>query len=195
MRRVGVRRLPAASSPQDPRGGGQDIRSEKEVHAESTPWDLGLLYLTNKSIWLVNREKQKTQVDLPCISTIGDIVARGERSTTKFTEVLGADHILNITFVPPDGEKGAGTDVLAQLSAAKDVLMALRDQLTVRAGDGATSSAQKVKLSQRELMRKLSVLLRINISDEEQLSYLLGVDEKELVNLFIERSRLEVAGA
>jgi hypothetical protein len=164
---------------------------QQDVLEDRTPWDLGLLYLTNKSVWLVNREKQKTHVDLESIKAIGDIQPRGARSTTKFTDVLNADHIITIQFIPDEGDNG-GDGLSAMLSASRDVLAALRDQLIVRAGDMVISPAEQASMSQKELMRKLSVLLQLNIRDEEQLSYLLGVDEKELVNLFIERTRLGV---
>jgi hypothetical protein len=162
-----------------------------EVKAETTPWDLGLLFLTNKSVWLVNRDKQKTHLPMDAINAVGSVSARGDKSTTKFTEVLNADHIMDVAF-QPDEDSGIGGPAAAQISAARDVLDAIRDQLLARAGNVLEAATEKAKLSQSELMRKLTVLLKLNISDEEQLSYLLGVDEKELVSLFIERSQLGV---
>ena len=169
-------------------GANQDVMDDK------TPWDLGLLFLTNKSVWLVNREKQKTNLPLESLLSIGDILSRGTSTATKFTEVLGADHILNVSFEPGEDLGISGT-ATALISADRDVLDAIRDELIARAGDMMVSSARKEKLSQAELMRKLTVLLRLNINDEEQLSYLLGVDETELVNLFIERSQLGVGAS
>ena len=52
-----------------------------EVQAETTPWDLGLLFLTNKSVWLVNRDKQKTHLPMDAIGAIGSVSARGDKST------------------------------------------------------------------------------------------------------------------
>jgi len=166
--------------------------SAEDISSGNTSWDLGLLYLTNRSVWLVNREKDKTHIDHDSILSIGSLLQREEGSETKFTEVLGADHVIDMVFQPVEDTEGSGDSACAKLSAPRDVLAALRDELLARAGSMMVSDTKMARMSQRTLMRKLTVLLQLNINDEEQLSYLLGVDEKELVNLLIERSQLGV---
>ena len=48
-----------------------------------TKWDIGSLYLTNKNIWFVNREKQRSQVPLNNIINISEITSNSVKSCNE----------------------------------------------------------------------------------------------------------------
>jgi len=149
-------------------------------------WDIGLLYLTNKNLWFVNREKEKTQLTFENIGSVSDVKSREGHRTTKFSELLKADSILEIMFNDVYNNE---LDSMVVVAAPRNVLGALKNQLVVRTGKSAKRLAAAAKPSKEALLRKFATLLHIGIKDEEQLKFFLGVDEKDMVNLYLERSQ------
>jgi hypothetical protein len=153
-----------------------------------TEWDIGLLYFTNKNLWFINSQKERSQVSFNEIIDIDEVKPRTSQKETKFTKVLEADHVINIDFRTKIDDKLAIHTV--QLSAAKEVLKAMRTQMEVRLDRKPKKKKGKHKLEKSELQRRLAVFLQLEITDDEQLEYFLGIPENELVNLMIERSRI-----
>ena len=162
--------------------------SSIEIAKGEPEWDIGLLYFTNKNLWFINSQKEKTQVSFSNIIDIDNVKTRTSDKETKFTKVLEADHVINIDFRTKIDDKDVIRTV--QLSAAKEVLKALRTQMEVRLENRSKRKKGSHKLDKNELHRRLAVLLQLDINDDEELGYFLGVPESELVNLMIERSRI-----
>jgi hypothetical protein len=153
-----------------------------------TEWDIGLLYFTNKNLWFINSNKDRSQVPFMNIIDLDTVKPRTSLKDTKFTKVLEADHVVTIDFRTTIDDAPAIRTV--QLSAAKEVLKAIRTQMEVRLDNRPQKKKGKHKLDKSELQRRLAVFLQLKINDDEQLEYFLGIPESELVNLMIERSRL-----
>jgi hypothetical protein len=77
-----------------------------------------------------------------------------------------------------------------QLSAAKEILKALRSQVQIRIESRGKRKTGAHKLDKNELLRRLAVLIQLEIDDEEKLGYFLGIQERDLINLMIERNRI-----
>jgi hypothetical protein len=153
-----------------------------------TNWDIGLLYLTNKNLWFVNREKQRTQVSLVNITNVGDIDKRTGGKTTKFTSVLKAFFNFNIEYNVDIDEE---TYILAVcIAAPQEVLGALRDQLVARTGVTTKKREGTLQLDKNQLLKRLSVLFHLNIQDQDKLEYFLGLGQEQFINLLLERNRL-----
>ena len=153
-----------------------------------TKWDIGLLYLTNKNLWFVNREKQRTQVSLQNVINVGDIDKRTGGATTKFTNVLKAFFNFNIEYNVDIDEE---TYILAvSIAAPQEVLGALRDQLVARTGVSTKKREGSLQLDKNELLKRLSVLFHLNIQDQDKLEYFLGLGQEQFINLLLERNRL-----
>jgi hypothetical protein len=162
-------------------------------------WDIGLVYLTNRNLWFVNRSAEKTQVGFDDVLTLGGIKDRKESTMTKFTEVLKGEKTLKIEFEEP--EKHIATTIL--LSAGTPILRAFRHQVAARLDDEKSQVAtydsyDKVETETEEappvprklLLRNLGALLHLKIKEDEQLLFFLGIKEKDLVNLLIEHSSI-----
>ncbi len=143
-------------------------------------WDFGLLYLTNKGLWFVNRKQERLQIPFGEVRDFGEL-REAEGGRTKFSSILNATHMLVITY----RSETDGSAVMV-VAAAQDVLAALRSQLQVRAPKREKSAEQDRDL---ELNKKISVLLYLGVKDDEALKYMLGVSRRELVSLVIARSR------
>ena len=153
-----------------------------------TKWDIGLLYLTNKNLWFVNREKQRTQVSLGNVINVGDIDKRTGGKTTKFTTVLKAFFNFNIEYNVDIDEE---TYILSVcISAPQEVLGALRDQLVARTGVTTKKREGTLQLDKNQLLKRLSVLFHLNIQDQDKLEYFLGLGQEQFINLLLERNRL-----
>ncbi len=152
-----------------------------------TDWDIGLLYLTDKNLWFINSNKERTQVSFTNIIDIDYIKPRTSEKETKFTKVLEAHHVVNIDFKTSIEDKAVIRTI--QLSAAKEVLKAFCTQLDVRLERKSKQKKGTHKLDKNELHRRLTVLMDLEIIDDDKLEYFLGIPENELVNLMIERSR------
>jgi len=153
-----------------------------------TDWDIGLLYFTNKNLWFINSKKERTQIEFPHIIDVDAVKPRTAQKKTKFTKVLEASHLLNIDFRAVIDENPMILTV--QLSAAKEILSAIKNQLIIRLEQKTKHKAGEHKLDKNELLRRLAVLLQINIKEEDKLRYFLGVKDRELVNLMLERTRI-----
>jgi hypothetical protein len=152
-----------------------------------TKWDIGLLYLTNKNLWFVNREKQRTQVSLSDVINVTDINKRQSKKT-KFTKILKAFYNFNIEYdVELDKEKYI---LAVSLAAPREVLGALRDQLIARTSASTKKREGSLNLDKKELLRRLSVLFQMNIQDQDKLEYFLGLGPEQFINLLLERNRL-----
>ena len=162
--------------------------SSIEIAKDNTNWDIGLLYFTNKNLWFINSQKERKQVSFPDIIDIDIVKPRRSTKKTKFTKILEANHIMNIDFKTTIEDKPAIQTI--QLSAAKEILKALKSQLQVRLEHKTKLKKGKHKLDKNELLRRLSVLLDLEIDEEEKLKYFLGVQDRELVNLMLERNRI-----
>ena len=162
--------------------------SSVEIAKDITDWDIGLLYFTNKNLWFINSNKERTQIEFPSIIDVDNIKSRTSTKTTKFTKVLEANHIMNIDFKTVINNQPAIHTI--QLSAAKEILSALRSQLQVRVGQKVKSKQGVHKLDKNSLLRRLAVLLQLKIEEEDKLQYFLGIQNRELVNLMLERNRI-----
>lgn len=160
----------------------------ENTSAENVKWNVGLLYLTNKNLWFVNREKEKTQVSYDNIMTIGSIRPRKGFKLTKFSKILGALNILDLDIMIP--EKDIAKQTIMFLAAPLDVLNVLKNQIALRANKPISEVRGALKLSKNELLRRLAVLFSIEIRDDAKLKFFLGLDDKELMNLLLEHSQL-----
>ncbi|WP_455393148.1 hypothetical protein [[Eubacterium] cellulosolvens] len=152
-----------------------------------TDWDIGLLYFTNKNLWFINSQKERTQVPFVDIIDIDSVKLRTSEKETKFTKVLEADHVVNIDFKTTIDDNSVIRTI--QLSAAREVLKAFCTQMDIRLERKTKMKKGTHKLDKSELHRRLTVLLDLEIVDDDKLEYFLGIPESELVNLMIERSR------
>ena len=153
-----------------------------------TKWDIGLLYLTNKNLWFVNREKQRTQVPLEAVTNITDLIKRTGGKSTKFTKILKAFYNFSIEHRAAINKD---TYILAvNIAAPQEVLSALRDQLLARTEVSIRKREGALKLDKKELLKRLSVLFHLNIQDQDKLEYFLGLGPEQLINLLLERNRI-----
>ena len=170
-----------------------------EIVEGMTPWDIGLVYLTTKNLWFVNRKAEKTQIPFKDILTVGNIVPRKEKTFTKYTEVLTATDTMKMDF--EEVTKHIATTVL--LSCPGAVLKAFRHQLAARLDESKSKiesvdtyssmdskAANAPPMSRKLLLRNLAALLHLRIKDDNQLLFFLGIQEKDLVNLLIEHSSI-----
>ena len=167
--------------------------SSVAIAMDKTEWDIGLLYFTNKNLWFINSQKERTQVSYPDIIDMDIVKPRTSEKITKFTKVLEADHVINIDYKTVVDDKPAIRTV--QLSAAKEILKALRSQMEIRLEKGKKKKKGEHQLGKNELMRRLAVLMELQITEDEKLKYFLGIPERDLVNLMIERTRIMQKGA
>ena len=164
-----------------------------------TEWDIGLVYLTNRNLWFVNRKAEKTQVGFDDVLTLGGIKDRKDNTMTKFSDVLKAEMTLKIEFEEP--EKHIATTIL--MSAGTPVLRAFRHQVAARLDDEKsqiatydtyntveTKTEEAPPVPRRLLLRNLGALLHLKIKEDAQLLFFLGIKEKDLVNLLIEHSSI-----
>jgi len=158
------------------------------IAKDETNWDIGLLYFTNKNLWFINSNREKTQITFGEIISLDNIKSRTSERKTKFTKVLEADHVLNIDFKTKVENRDAIRTI--QLSAAKEILKALRSQIQIRLESRVKRKTGAHKLDKNELLRRLAVLIQLEIDDEEKLGYFLGIQERDLINLMIERNRI-----
>ncbi len=158
------------------------------IAKDETDWDIGLLYFTNKNLWFINSKREKTQVPFLDIISVDNVKPRTSDRITKFTKVLEASDVLNIDFKTIIEKKNVIRTV--QMSAAKEILKALRSQLQVRVESRTKKTTSKHKLDKNQLLRQLAVLLQLEIDEEEKLEFFLGIPERDLVNLMIERNRI-----
>ena len=161
--------------------------SSIDIAKGTTDWDIGLLYFTDKNLWFINSQKERTQVSFTEIIDIDTIKPRTSEKETKFTQVLEANHVVNIDFKTTIESKPVIRTI--QVSAAKEVLKAFTTQLDIRLSKSPKKKKGTLKLDKNELHRRLSVLMDLEIIDDDKLEYFLGIPENELVNLMIERSR------
>ncbi len=159
-----------------------------QIVKDELDWNVGLLYFTTDNLWFINSSKERTQVPFPEIIDIDDIKPRKSQKTTKFTKVLKAKSILNIDFRTLVENKPAIRTI--RVSAAKEILNALKSQLQVRVEKGIKPKKGAHKLEKNELLRRLAVLVDIQIEDDDKLKYFLGIQERDLVNLMLERNRI-----
>ncbi len=158
------------------------------IAQDQTKWDIGLLYLTNKNLWFVNREKQRSQVSLNDITGITEIDKRSGGKTTKFTKVLKAFYNFNIEHRVEIDEEAY---ILAvSIAAPREVLGALRDQLAARTEVSTKKREGTLQLDKNQLLRRLSALFHLNIQDQDKLEYFLGLGPEKFINLLLERNRL-----
>lgn len=170
-----------------------------EIVEGLTEWDIGLVYLTNRNLWFVNRSAEKTQVGFNDVLTLGGIKDRKEATLTKFTKVLKGEKTMKIEFEEP--AKHIATTIL--LSAGTPVLRAFRHQVAARLDDEKskistydtydTMESEKGKappVPRKFLLRNLAALLHLKIKEDAQLLFFLGIKEKDLVNLLIEHSSM-----
>jgi hypothetical protein len=162
--------------------------SDASVMHQPANWDVGLLYLTTKNLWFVNRKKERTQITFEQVLSISDVEAREGIPRTKFSKVLGANYLVTIKYQL--GDMTAGTMQSLFMSAPADVLAALRSHLVVRTDGPMERTVGAHKLNKSELMKHLSVFLSMDIKNEEQLKFYLGLEQSEFFNLLIERSNL-----
>ena len=171
-----------------------------EIVEGLTDWDIGLVYLTNRNLWFVNRSAEKTQINFDDVLTLGGIKDRKESTMTKFSQVLKAEMTLKVEFEEP--EKHIATTIL--LSAGTPVLRAFRHQVAARLDDEksqvatydtydkveTTDAVETPPVPRKLLLRNLGALLHLKIKEDEQLLFFLGIKEKDLVNLLIEHSSI-----
>ncbi|UCH88661.1 MAG: hypothetical protein JSV49_10475 [Thermoplasmata archaeon] len=162
--------------------------SDPAIAHDTSSWDVGLLYLTTNNLWFVNRKKERSQVTFNQVLSVSDVYTREGMPTTKFTKVLGANHLLTIKYQL--GEVSLGTKMNIYLAAPSDVLSALRSHLVVRTDKPTERTVGTLKLNKPELMKRLSVFLSLDIKNEEQLKFFLGLEQTELINLLLERSHI-----
>jgi hypothetical protein len=162
--------------------------SSIQIAKDESDWNVGLLYFTTENLWFINSNKDRTQVPFPEIIDIDDVKPRKSKKKTKFTKVLKAKSIMNIDFRTLEDNQPAIRTV--RISAAKEILKALKSQLQVRVEKGTTTKKGTHKLDKNELLRRLAVLIDIQIEEEEKLKYFLGIQERDLVNLMLERNRI-----
>ncbi len=159
-----------------------------EIAKDLTEWDIGLLYFTNKCLWFINSEKERFQIDFADIIDIESVKDRTSKRRTKFTEVLKADYVMNIDFKTIIEDKPAIHTV--KVSAEKGILRTLKNQLQVRLEKTPKVKKGTHKLDKNELMRRFAVLEQLQIEDRDMLKYFLGLDDRELVNIMLERNRI-----
>ena len=159
-----------------------------EIVQDLPDWDYGLLYFTTNNLWFINSDKEKTQVPFLDIIDLDEIKPRKSKKQTKFTKVLKAKSIMNIDFRTLVDEKP--TIKTVRISAAKEILKALRTQLTIRLEQRPKKKTGELKLDKDELLRRLAVFMELEIKEDNQLKYFLGVQDRDLVNLMLERSRI-----
>ncbi len=158
------------------------------IAKNETEWDIGLLYFTNKNLWFINSNRDRTQVPYIDIISLDNVKPRTSDKKTKFTKVLDASHVVNIDFKTEMENKKVIRTI--QLSAAKEILKALCSQMQIRLERRTKKKTGVHKLGKNELLRRLAVLIQLEIDDEEKLEYFLGIPERDLVNLMIERNRI-----
>ena len=124
-------------------------------------WDIGLLYFTSQNLWFINSKKDRTQIQFTDIIDIDDVRSRKSKKKTKFTDVLKAKFIMNIDHRTVENDRPVIRTV--QISAAKEILKALRSQLNVRMEKRAVQKKGAHKLDKSELMRRLAVLVELEI--------------------------------
>jgi len=159
-----------------------------DIAKDLADWDIGLLYFTTNNLWFINSTKSKAQISFPDIIDINNVKQRKSKKKTKFTKVLQAKYVMNIDFRTVIEDRPAIYTI--QLSAAKGILKALRSQLQIRLEQKTTKKKGSHNLDKNELLQRLGVLLHIKINDDEQLKFFLGLDDRELVNLMLERNRI-----
>jgi hypothetical protein len=164
------------------------IGQDTSVSQSPSNWDVGLLYLTTNNLWFVNRSKQRNQVSFQQILSVSEVNSRAGIPATKFSKVLGANYLLTLKYHL--GDETAGSVLNVFMAAPADVLSALRSHLVVRTDKAEAKTVGILKLPKSELMKRLSVLLSLDIKAEEQLKFFLGLEQSEFVNLLIERSHL-----
>jgi hypothetical protein len=147
--------------------------SSVEIAKDKAVWNIGLLYFTTDNLWFINSDKERTQISFPEIIDIDEVKPRKSQKKTKFTKVLKAKYIMNIDFRAQIEDKPVIRTV--QVSAAKEILKALRTQLEVRLEKRSTPKKGAHKLDKNELLRRLSVLMELKIEEEDKLKYFLGV--------------------
>lgn len=162
--------------------------SSIEIARADTDWNIGLLYFTDKNLWFINSKKERTQISFPNIIDLDIIKPRTTKKKTKFTKILEANHAMNIDFRTTINDKPAIHTI--QLSAAKEILSALRSQLQVRLDKKSKHKKGEHKLDRTELLRRLAVLIELDIQEEDKLKYFLGIEDRELGNLMLERTRI-----
>ena len=162
--------------------------SSVQIAKDELDWDIGLLYFTSKNLWFINSQKERTQLTFSDIIDIDDVKERKSSKNTKFTKVLKAKHVMNIDHRTVVNNRPAIRTV--QISAAKEILKALRSQLLVRMETRAPSKKGAHKLDKGELLRRLAVFIELEIEEEDKLKYLLGIQDRDLVNLMLERNRI-----
>ena len=162
--------------------------TDHTVMHQPSNWDVGLLYLTTKNLWFVNRKKERTQITFDRILSISEVEPREGIPRTKFSKVLGANYLVTIKYQLGDMSRGSMQSLF--MSAPADVLAALRSHLVVRTDGPTERTVGALKLSKSELMKRLSVFLSLDIKGEEQLKFFLGLEQSEFFNLLIERSNL-----
>jgi hypothetical protein len=162
--------------------------SSISIAKDETKWDIGLLYFTTRNLWFINSKRDKTQIAYENLINVDNVKPRTSKRKTKFTKVLEANHIINIDFKAE--MKGKMVIRTVQLSAAKEILKALRSQMEIRLQQGVKRKKGAHKLDKNELLRRLAVMLQMEITEEDKLEFFLGIPENEIVNLMIERNRI-----
>lgn len=164
------------------------LGSSIEIAKDVLNWDIGLLYFTTDNLWFINSNKEKAQVPFPDIIDIDEVKPRKSKKKTKFTKVLKAKNIMNIDYKTTIDDRPAIRTV--RLSAAKEILNALKAQLNVRLEQQTRKRTGTLNLDKDELLRRLAVFLELEISEDDKLKYFLGIQDKDLVNLMLERNRI-----
>ncbi|MFW9877301.1 MAG: hypothetical protein ACFFG0_29775 [Candidatus Thorarchaeota archaeon] len=162
--------------------------SSISIAKDETKWDIGLLYFTTRNLWFINSQREKTQIAYENLINVDNVKPRTSKRKTKFTKVLEANHIINIDFKAEMDNKMVIRTI--QLSAAKEILKAFRSQMEIRLQQGSARKKGAHKLDKNELLRRLAVMLQMEITEEEKLEFFLGIPENEIVNLMIERNRI-----
>jgi hypothetical protein len=162
--------------------------SSIKIAMDEPDWDIGLLYFTTQNLWLINSNKEKTQISFSDIIDVDEIKSRKSKKKTKFTKVLKAKNIMNIDYRSIIDEKP--TIKTVRISAAKEILNALRTQMSVRLEQKTKKKTGQLKLDKDELLRRLAVFMELDIKEDNQLKYFLGVKDRDLVNLMLERNRI-----
>lgn len=162
--------------------------SSIQIAKDEAGWDIGLLYFTTNNLWFINSNKERTQINFPDVIDIDEVKQRKSKKKTKFTKVLKAKSVMNIDFKTMIDKKPAIQTI--QVSAAKEILKALRSQLNVRLEKKTTPKKGAHRLDKHELLRRLTVLVELKIEDDDKLKYFLGIQDRDLVNLMLERNRI-----
>lgn len=162
--------------------------SSVDIVRDALDWDIGLLYFTTDNLWLINSNKDKLQVPFPDIIDIDEIKQRKSEKKTKFTKVLKAKHTMNIDYRTLIDDKPVIRTV--QISAAKEILNALRAQMNVRLEQRSKKKMGSRNLDKVALLRRFAVYMELEIKENEKLKYFLGLKDKDLINLILERNRI-----